>query len=606
VRRCVADEPQSRWRSVAALLDAVRPLQRSGKTLVAKPNRRRTVIAAAVIAVVVGPYNVAPRPSRPNPSPYQKIEGELPSFSPDGNRMALITVPEGGVRRRITVRDLATGKESHYSAAQAVKWSPDGSRLAFVRGVSETLASVFVLDLKSGAERELFRRPAIDPSFSSAIAWSADSRAVISPFLENSTRSHSLWAVDIGTGQRTRLTRPSSAIYGDIDAALSTDGKRLAFVRAETTDVSDAYWKDVTSGPDGPVFPLTSERRRLEGVEWLPGDREVVFASRRNLAKSAIWKVAASTHALEPALLQAEEGDCAYPAVVKSPRGGLRLAYWRRRREANIYLRDGPDYSIDKPVATGPMERYSASISSDGERIAFNSNETGNFELYLTDSQGSAPFHLTLMGGPYTGSAQWSPDRQRIAFESSLGSNRDIFVIPAVGGVPTQFTIEPSHEARPFWSRDGKWIYYRSNRSGPPQIWRKPSNGGEATQITRGGGADPIESIDGKTLYYVKSQGDPGIWTVPVKGGDERMLIPGVHLDQWAVTSLGILYLDRLVYAVQTPVKVYNPVDGSTRALTSIPCANYCVLFTATPDAKRLVWGAIERDTSDLRLVDLP
>jgi dipeptidyl aminopeptidase/acylaminoacyl peptidase len=289
-----------------------------------------------------------------------------------------------------------------------------------------------------------------------------------------------------------------------------------------------------------------------------------------------------------------------------SPHGGLRLAYWHRRREANLYIRDAPDYTIDKPVATGPLERYSASISSDGERIVFNSNETGNFELYTTDRQGSPPFELTAMRGPYTGSAQWSPDRQRIAFESSFGSNRDVFVIPARGGAPTRFTTEPSSDGRPFWSRDGKWIYFRSNRSGSAQIWRKRSDGrGEPMQITHGGGIDPIESIDGRTLYYVKSQSDPGLWRVPVAGGEERMLIPGVLLEQWTVTSLGILYLDRLVHSSHTPVKLYNPVDGTSRALTSIPCANYCVLFTATSDAKRLLWGAIERDQSDMRLIQL-
>ncbi|MBS1830868.1 MAG: PD40 domain-containing protein [Acidobacteria bacterium] len=530
----------------------------------------------------------------------------MPSFSPDGKRMAFVSIPKSG-RRFISIRNLATGEQKDFGNGLAVKWSPDGSKLCYVRSLNEALGLIFVVDLSTGTERELFRRPAVNASFSSALAWTGDSRAVIAPFPDSDNSRRSLWAVDITTGERTRLTAPPSGIYGDIDAAVSPDGKRLAFVRAEAGNIADAFWKELSSGPDGPVYPLTVGRGRMEGVEWTPDGREVVFAARRTLPKSAIWKVSAALQPVEPVLLQSEEGDCAYPTITRSPRGGLRLAYWHRRREANLYLREAPNYDRDHPVATGPLERYTASLSPDGRRVVFNSNEKGNFELYITDSKGTETTELTAMAGAYSGSPQWAPDMRTIAFESSHGTNRDVFVIPAQGGAPKRFTTEPSNEGRPFWSRDGQWLYFRSNRSGSSQIWRKRSDGtGAAVQITRGGGVDPIEGMDGKTLYYLKSQSDPGIWSVSVTGGNEKLLIPGVQLDQWTVTAMGILYLERLVHAAHTPVKIYNFADATSRPLTSIPCSNYCVMLTATPDAKRLLWGAIEKDESGMRLVEIP
>jgi len=57
------------------------------------------------------------------------------------------------------------------------------------------------------------------------------------------------------------------------------------------------------------------------------------------------------------------------------------------------------------------------------------------------------------------------------------------------------------------WSRDGKWIYFGSKRSGENQLWKRPVDGGNAVQVTRKGyedvGGDAVEAADGKTVYYL-------------------------------------------------------------------------------------------------------
>ena len=50
-------------------------------------------------------------------------------------------------------------------------------------------------------------------------------------------------------------------------------------------------------------------------------------------------------------------------------------------------------------------------------------------------------------------------------------------------------------EAR--WSRDGRWIYFASNRTGRDEVWRMPAAGGAPAQITRQRGAAAAESGDG-------------------------------------------------------------------------------------------------------------
>jgi Tol biopolymer transport system component len=58
------------------------------------------------------------------------------------------------------------------------------------------------------------------------------------------------------------------------------------------------------------------------------------------------------------------------------------------------------------------------------------------------------------------------------------------------------------------WSRDGKRIYFGSNRTGRFEIWKMPSDGGPAVRITKGGGIASIEGRDG-FLYYAKTLVSP-------------------------------------------------------------------------------------------------
>ena len=64
--------------------------------------------------------------------------------------------------------------------------------------------------------------------------------------------------------------------------------------------------------------------------------------------------------------------------------------------------------------------------------------------------------------------------------------------------------------------------------------------------MTRNGGFVAAESPDGSRLYYAKAEA-PGIWSVPVNGGEERMvhgLPPAGYSDAWDVGRQGLYVLD--------------------------------------------------------------
>ena len=144
-------------------------------------------------------------------------------------------------------------------------------------------------------------------------------------------------------------------------------------------------------------------------------------------------------------------------------------------------------------------------------------------------ADGSNPVQLTSFGTRVPDAPRWSPDGQRIAFAALVASNnRDIYVVGADGGAPRRLTTEPSEEGRPGWSQDGRWIYFRSDRSGSQQIWKMPAEGGPPVQVTRTGGFEAFESPDGKLLYYTKGRQTPGLWSMPVGGGEETRVLEKV------------------------------------------------------------------------------
>lgn len=108
----------------------------------------------------------------------------------------------------------------------------------------------------------------------------------------------------------------------------------------------------------------------------------------------------------------------------------------------------------------------------------------------------------------------WAPDQHSIAFSVSRGTQSDISVIDLASGDVRQLTTHPAVDSFPRWSRDGRSLYFTSDRSGRFEIWKMAADGSSQVQITRNGGYVGQESLDGKYLYFGKYDA-AGIWRWP-------------------------------------------------------------------------------------------
>ncbi len=251
--------------------------------------------------------------------------------------------------------------------------------------------------------------------------------------------------------------------------------------------------------------------------------------------------------------------------------------------------------------------------SPDGSRIAFASDRSGSFEIWVANADGSGVVQLTSSGG-HAGTPRWSPDGRRIAFDDSVMGTADIFVIDAGGGAPKMITTMAAHghsRGVPSWSGDGKSIYFACDMTGKYEIWKASAGGGAESQVTHLGGFDPRESPDGKTLYYLKHRNQSEIWKISPEGGAESAVVtdPAAATDfaWWQPFNDGIYLVSRVPKSnpVTEQILFFNFASGKIDVIapTSKPVSGYGG-FAVSPDRQHIVFAQIDQDESDIMLAD--
>jgi dipeptidyl aminopeptidase/acylaminoacyl peptidase len=307
------------------------------------------------------------------------------------------------------------------------------------------------------------------------------------------------------------------------------------------------------------------------------------------------------------------------PAVSRVQSGrASRLVYVRSIQDSNIWrvetLGRGA-LAVAPPVASIASTRMDSTpqLAPNGHRIAFASDRSGSWEIWLSDRDGSNAAQLTSLGAD-SGAPCWSPDGERIVFQSNPEGQYDIFMIRAAGGKPRNLTAYSASELRPSFSRDGRWIYFSSNRTGQRQIWRMPASEGKAFQVTHNGGFAAFESADGTYLYYNQTMETPSpLWRQSVSGDSPVKVLDGVVRAAFAVLDEGIYYIDQpssdggLLYTDEplgeTRLQYFS---FSTRSSSTI-ARNLGKVFlglTASSNGRTVWYSRIDSAVDDLMLVE--
>jgi hypothetical protein len=100
----------------------------------------------------------------------------------------------------------------------------------------------------------------------------------------------------------------------------------------------------------------------------------------------------------------------------------------------------------------------------------------------------------------------WSPDNKTVAYSAESGGVMQVFTRRAGNGAPARVTQSQTDGILPFWSADGRRIYYISSSNRQPALSQVGAAGG-AAGLVLGNVAQAALSTDGRTLALLRKEG---------------------------------------------------------------------------------------------------
>jgi len=626
VRHCLEKRPKERFQSTSDLVFDLEAVAQAGTAGAPgwPPRRGRRMRLAVVAGVAVlgllavggvvrnwlargignshgaAPMRVVPLTSLPG------MERD-PAFSPDGSQFAF-SWDGGGGNRDIYVQLIGAGTPLRLTTDsaddQSPAWSPDGRHIAFIRYVTNDEQGVFIVPALGGPERKLqaIHCPPFPPHCS--LDWSADGKFLAFPDQTSADR-FGIFLLSVETLERRRLTGPPEEHQSDVIPAFSPDGRWVVFERTGTGTKPTLYLVPVAGGePRRASLGDVWTAGQLFGQAWTPDGGSIVasWAPWVWVTNGAsLWKIPATGGV--PEQLGVGGDNASQPSI---SRRGNRLAFVETHIDTDIWeigISGSPPRGHSPRKVTSSSRRDDApQLSPDGSKVAFESERSGSNQIWICDRDGANALQLTRFAA-HAGTPRWSPDGRTIAFDS----DNDIYVLEVAGGRPRRLTSEASTDVVPSWSGDRRWIYFGSNRTGGFQVWKVPADGGPAVQVTRNGGFAAFESPDGSRLYYAKYDA-PGIWTVPVSGGEERRvhdLPPIGYWGHWGIGRQG-LYLVNPEAKPRPAIELFNL---ATRRVTRIAEMERQPIMwqgglSISRDERLIVYCQMEQSGSDIMLVE--
>jgi Tol biopolymer transport system component len=249
-------------------------------------------------------------------------------------------------------------------------------------------------------------------------------------------------------------------------------------------------------------------------------------------------------------------------------------------------------------------------FSPDGERIAFTSDRSGTQQVWICERDGSNATQFTFFSEPGAALGAWSPDGKQIAFNSRVNGNHDIYIVDVNGRTPWQLTPETTEEAAPSWSQDGQWVYFASTRTGRHEVWKIPVVGGPSVQVTKHGGNRPVESPDGKYVFYEKGPAAAGkefaVWKTPVNGGEET-LVADHGGSRWTLFPDGVYLYEREQrgeLADRWFLKFYEFAGARKHVLAQLEMPLIGQRPAVSPDRRTILYTQVDLSDADLMLVE--
>jgi Tol biopolymer transport system component/DNA-binding winged helix-turn-helix (wHTH) protein len=566
------------------------------------------VIAISVVALaVLGAYRWKRQPLRPQEQaamtafPFTALPGDEISaaFSPDGSRIAFAWNGDpatDGKGFELYVK--AIGSETllrvtqHPSEWLTAAWSPDGAQIALHR-IAGADSGIYIVPALGGPERKLrSTRISADPM----ISWSPDGKWIaLSDLMPGEDRAM-VYLLSTETLETTQIPNDSKCFSQD-HPAFSHSGEYLAYWCHRNQNEASLNSLQLASGHHKVILPFQGAGGSLT---WKAGDGEIIYSLSLGAESQELYEVRVANGSVTRLGFA---GSANMPTVSSK---GDRFAFTALTERDNIQRKDllNPG-SPAVGLVPSTRSQMNARYSPDGKRLAFASDRSGVWGIWVSNVDGSG---LVQVSSPHvaSGSPQWSPDGTKIAFDSRPVDGWEIYVADLTEGNPRKLVTSVSRVFRPHWSSDGKWIYFRSYEAGKTGVYRCPATGGDAIALSRDiDGFSPRESLDGTTIYFA-SHGHNSVLkrvALQAESGTESEVegLPRIlDSELWTLSPRGIYFVPA---AAPRSLRYF---DFATRQVQSVFEAekDFRGGLSVSPDGHWILYPQVTDTNSDIMLVD--
>ena len=284
-----------------------------------------------------------------------------------------------------------------FGAAPAAAQGRANGRVAFERTI-DGATDIFVVNADGSGERNLTETPFNE----SQPAWSPDgSRLVFVRAAQVAGETTDLYIMDADGHNLRRLTSDDAV---ERFPAWSPDGTRIAYAR---TEAQGGFEQVYTVSSDG--FELKNLTANLRGdhshPSWSPDSQRIAFASSSaTLNNYEIWVMQAD--GTRP--MQLTSNDPAYCLSPAWSPDGNQIVY---TRDYEIYLLD-PQTGAETNLTDSSLSEDTPEWSPDGKQIVFSRFAEGNLDLYTMKADGTEQRRLTTdaqLDSQPAWSPAWSP-----------------------------------------------------------------------------------------------------------------------------------------------------------------------------------------------------
>jgi dipeptidyl aminopeptidase/acylaminoacyl peptidase len=234
---------------------------------------------------------------------------------------------------------------------------------------------------------------------------------------------------------------------------------------------------------------------------------------------------------------------------------------------AEIFLT--PAGGAEKQLTHLGLQPAGANWNREGTTLVFTADSTyrnerlyGRSDVWLANVDGTVKritsgTDFSYAGARYSPDGKWilatrsTPTDAVIAKKMNHGGPVDIVVFPASGGPEVNLTPYWDYlPSQPFWSPDGKYIYFTGGIGGTTHLFRVAPTGGSVEQVTTGQRRLSAFSFDRgvtKMAYLVgKFEAPSEIWVSTIDGKNERQL---THVHDPFISEIALSKAERINYA---------------------------------------------------------